>query len=177
MLKKILFIVISFLFVTGTAYAATNLWEWYAGDLPSCEERAGLYNSYFSDKYLCTAEQNELLLAALQNIAVFGSGGVTVKPGTIGVPVINATAGSLLFAGANSVLSEDNAGLFYDDSNNFLGIGSTTPTTILSIGTSGASTTISTGKLQFQGEDSDGALRCVFLDPAGAFVSVAGACQ
>jgi hypothetical protein len=38
------------------------------------------------------------------------------------------TAGSVLFAGASGLLSQDNANLFWDDVNNRLGIGTTTPT-------------------------------------------------
>ena len=37
------------------------------------------------------------------------------------------TAGSVVFAGTNGVLSEDNASLFFDDSTNKLGIGTATP--------------------------------------------------
>jgi hypothetical protein len=43
------------------------------------------------------------------------------------------TAGSVLFAGASGVLSQDNASLFWDDANNRLGIGTATPSTTLSI--------------------------------------------
>lgn len=44
-------------------------------------------------------------------------------------------------------------------------------------GTTNASTTISTGKLQYDSYDSGGARRCVFLDTSGAFTSIAGACN
>jgi hypothetical protein len=37
------------------------------------------------------------------------------------------TAGSIVFAGASGVYSQDNANLFWDDSNNRLGIGTTSP--------------------------------------------------
>jgi len=37
------------------------------------------------------------------------------------------TAGSVVFAGASGVYSQDNASLFYDDTNDRLGIGTTTP--------------------------------------------------
>ena len=37
------------------------------------------------------------------------------------------TSGSVVFAGASGVYSQDNASLFWDDSNNRLGIGNTTP--------------------------------------------------
>src|SRR3990167_4848448 len=39
----------------------------------------------------------------------------------------NLTAGSVLFAGANRQIAQDNTNLFWDDSNNRLGIGTTSP--------------------------------------------------
>lgn len=44
----------------------------------------------------------------------------------------NPTAGSVLFAGTSGILQQDNAGLFWDDSNNRLGIGTATPSNVLS---------------------------------------------
>jgi hypothetical protein len=43
------------------------------------------------------------------------------------------TAGSVVFAGVSGVYSQDNANLFWDDSNNRLGIGTTTPSEKLQI--------------------------------------------
>ena len=86
------------------------------------------------------------------------------------------TDGSIPF-GSSGQFAEDNSNLFFDDTNNRLGVGSSTPSSDLSIGTSGASSTISTGKLQFEGEDADGVLRCVILNNAGVFTSATGACQ
>jgi hypothetical protein len=43
------------------------------------------------------------------------------------------TQGSILFADALGNITEDNAGLFYDDLNNFVGIGFNTPTTPLGV--------------------------------------------
>lgn len=45
----------------------------------------------------------------------------------IGGAVTSGTAGSILFVGTGPVLAQDNANLFWDDSNNFLGIGTTSP--------------------------------------------------
>lgn len=42
-------------------------------------------------------------------------------------PIIGATAGSLLFAGVNGVFQQDNANLFWDDTNNSFGLGTATP--------------------------------------------------
>lgn len=55
------------------------------------------------------------------------------------------TAGSVLFAGVGGALSQDNANLFWDDTNNRLGIGTAVPTSTLHIkgsGTSSATTSL-----------------------------------
>jgi hypothetical protein len=57
-----------------------------------------------------------------------GSGLLTwVAPMSIGGSVTSATAGSIFFAGTSGVLQQDNANLFWDDTNNRLGIGTTAP--------------------------------------------------
>ena len=43
------------------------------------------------------------------------------------------TSGSVFFAGTNGLISQDNANLFFDDSLNRLGVGTTTPRSILQI--------------------------------------------
>lgn len=50
------------------------------------------------------------------------------------------TSGSVLFAGAAGILSQDNANFFWDDSNNRLGLGVVTPTNILSFSGQSAQT-------------------------------------
>jgi hypothetical protein len=45
----------------------------------------------------------------------------------IGAAITSATAGSVLFAGAAGILAQDNASLFWDDTNNRLGIGTAAP--------------------------------------------------
>jgi hypothetical protein len=53
---------------------------------------------------------------------------------TAGIAISTLTAGSVIFAGAAGLLSEDNTNLFWDDTNNFLGIGPTGgPTALLDI--------------------------------------------
>jgi nitrogen fixation protein len=58
-----------------------------------------------------------------------GGGGGMVIGGTI----TSATAGSILFAGVSGVLAQDNSNLFWDDTNNRLGIGKSTPSTTLDV--------------------------------------------
>ena len=63
-----------------------------------------------------------------------GTAGQTLVSGGTGAPTWFApTAGSLIFAGTSGVLSQNNSNLFWDDSNNRLGIGTTTPSTMLDI--------------------------------------------
>lgn len=45
----------------------------------------------------------------------------------IGDPITSATEGSVLFAGVGGILQQDNANFFWDDTNNYLGIGTATP--------------------------------------------------
>jgi hypothetical protein len=58
-----------------------------------------------------------------------GGGGIA-----IGDTITGATQGSIFFAGVGGVLSQDNANLFWDDTNNRLGIGTSAPTSALQIG-------------------------------------------
>ena len=64
----------------------------------------------------------------------------------IGEIVNGATAGSVLFAGAAGVLAQDNANFFWDDSNNRLGIGTSTPTTPLDIASETGVATLTVGR-------------------------------
>lgn len=55
-----------------------------------------------------------------------------------GAPIVTGSAstftqGSVLFAGATGALAQDNANFFWDDTNNRLGIGTTTPTLALDV--------------------------------------------
>lgn len=86
------------------------------------------------------------------------------------------TSGSIIFTDGTNLV-QDNSNLYFDDTNNRLGVGSSTPSKELSIGNRDASSTVATGQLQFQGQDSAGVLWCVVLGPDGAFSPTAGACQ
>ena len=58
-----------------------------------------------------------------------------IELGTTGTAInlTPMTQGSILFAGASGLLSQDNSNLFWDDTNDRLGIGTTTPTRKLTI--------------------------------------------
>ena len=53
--------------------------------------------------------------------------GKTSSPTFTGLTLSGLTQGSVLFAGASGVLSQDNSNLFWNDSNNWLGSGTATP--------------------------------------------------
>ena len=84
--------------------------------------------------------------AALTLTTTGSSGAATLTGATLNIPqyaasmaiggaITSATAGSVLFAGTSGVLQQDNANLFWDDTNNRLGIGTTTPSDKLHIST------------------------------------------
>ena len=51
----------------------------------------------------------------------------------IGDAITNATEGSILFAGASGVFAQDNSNFFWDDTNNRLGVGTSSPTRKLDV--------------------------------------------
>lgn len=59
---------------------------------------------------------------------------------SMGGGITGSTVGSVLFVGAGSTLAEDNANIFYDDTNNRLGIGTTSPGAQLDIYNSSSAT-------------------------------------
>lgn len=83
-------------------------------------------------------------LTALSNLGLIASPTLAtsdITSGTLGVArggtgtTTAFTAGSVVFAGASGVYSQDNANLFWDDTNNRLGIGNAAPATQLELTT------------------------------------------
>ena len=74
------------------------------------------------------------------------------------------TAGSVVFAGSSGTYTQDNANLFFDDSNNRLGIGTANPTAKLDVFSGGGGTA---GQLNL-GYDGTAFWRIGRLDPSGA---------
>ena len=68
-------------------------------------------------------------------IASSGGGGGGMA---IGSAVTSGTTGSILFVGSGTNLTQDNANLFWDDTNNRLGIGSASPSHTLTVATADA---------------------------------------
>ena len=80
-----------------------------------------------------TATTGAITLAGTLGVANGGTGTASVFP-----------SGSVVFAGASGVYSQDNANLFWDDTNNRLGIGTATPVNKLEVA---GATTITNGVL------------------------------
>jgi hypothetical protein len=68
-----------------------------------------------------------ITLATPQDIATSSS------PTFQGLALSSLTQGSVLFAGASGTISQDNTNLFWDDTNNRLGIGTSSPSTLLQV--------------------------------------------
>lgn len=80
-------------------------------------------------KILCV-----LLLVALTPGSGFGNiTKVSAPSASIGGTLTSGTAGSVLFVGPGPVFAQDNASLFFDDTSNYLGIGTTSPVAPLSV--------------------------------------------
>jgi len=78
------------------------------------KDKAGVSNLYFKDD---AGVVHDLSAGAM----------------AIGATVTSGTVGSVLFIGSGPVLAQDNANLFWDDTNNRLGIGHTAPETLLDV--------------------------------------------
>ena len=74
----------------------------------------------------------------------------------IGDNVGSGTQGSILFLGSGSLLAQDNTNLFWDDTSNFLGLGTSSPTTRLTVATTSTSLPRGIRSMQFS-TDTGGA--------------------
>lgn len=116
---------------------------------------------------------------------VLASGGDTISNAPIGGPIVGGISGSVLFVDSNVRLAQDNANLFWDDTNNRLGIGSSTPATELSVqGAANATTTIhlGTGGSITNGScvqmyAPNGTAYRIFVNNSGVLITVAGTCK
>lgn len=89
-----------------------------------------------------------------------GSGSIS-----IGGSVVSGTTGSILFVGSGPVLSQDNTNLFWDDTNNRLGLGTATPSHTLDV-TSAAADWVA----RIRSTDVSGSGGNLLLDnPSGSF--------
>ena len=72
-------------------------------------------------------ETGDVVLSTPQDIAT------TSSPTFAGMTISTLTSGSVIFAGAGGLISQDNANLFWDDTNDRLGIRTNTPSRALEI--------------------------------------------
>ena len=92
------------------------------------------------------------------------------------VNISSLTQGSMLFAGASGAISQDNANLFFDDTNNTVGVGTTRTGAISGVNArsvvkgSGATSTTSS----FEVQDSAGASKFFVRDDGNVGVGTAG---
>lgn len=84
----------------------------------------------------------------IANESIWDRSGTNIQPQTAGddlvlttgstLSIADLTAGSILFSGPSGLVSQDNANLFWDDTSNALGVGTTTPESFVHIRASDA---------------------------------------
>lgn len=100
--------------------------------------------AFYPDESIEILDEGLQVTAGAQSLDFVGSGvtvtnvgdAVTVTiagGGAIGSAVTSGTAGSVLFVGSGSVLAQDNANFFWDDTNNYLGVGTAAPASKLHV--------------------------------------------
>lgn len=124
MLKKILFSLLLAILLAPTTQA--DLVWGVSGD-KAYTKQSGTTAFCLNDRTTCA-----MMAGSSGDVTITGNLTVT---GTITAASIDGgfTEGSVIFADSSGYLAEDNASLFFDNTNNRLGIGTTTPDTILQI--------------------------------------------
>ncbi|RTL04139.1 hypothetical protein EKK58_11160, partial [Candidatus Dependentiae bacterium] len=80
----------------------------------------------------------------------------------IGSTITSGTPGSILFVNSSGELAQDNSNLFWDDTNNRLGIGNSSPSYKLDVASSSSGTTINTLRLANNGTGANTQVKMSF---------------
>ena len=128
--------------VQGIAGVGVQLWANNAVALSIATTGAATFSSSVTASSLIKSGGTSAQILAADGSVITAGTNITISGGTIsssgvsmaiGGSITSATEGSVLFAGTSGVLQQDNANFFWDDTNNRLGIGTTTPSNKLSI--------------------------------------------
>jgi hypothetical protein len=118
-------------YATGTtlsklAIGASGYWLGSSGSAPQWNAPAALTKTDDTNVTLTLGGSASTALLNAASLTLGWTGTLAVSRGGTGTGTA-FTAGSVIFAGASGVYSQDNANFFWDDSNNRLGIGSNAP--------------------------------------------------
>lgn len=93
---------------------------------------------------------------------------VAIWNGTSAIDAFNATAGSVFFAGAGGILAQDNANLFWNDTNNRLGIGMAAPIAVLDVRSANHGGAAGTGAIALVGTTNQERIEAVSFGTGNA---------
>ena len=130
-------------YATGTtlsklAIGSSGQWLGSSGTAPQWNAPAALTKTDDTNVTLTLGGSASTALLNAASLTLGWTGTLAVSRGGTGTGTA-FTAGSVVFAGASGVYSQDNANFFWDDTNNRLGVGTSAPDTLLHV--LGAATT------------------------------------
>lgn len=100
-------------------------------------------NPPFNNAIIINGTTNQISIAQASQTFTFSTPqniNTGASPTFSGLTLSSMTAGSVLFAGTSGAITQDNTNFFWDDTNNRLGIGTSTPTTKLQVVGGGTAT-------------------------------------
>jgi hypothetical protein len=114
--------------LTKLAIGASGRWLGSSGTAPQWNAPAALTKTDDTNVTLTLGGSASTALLNSASLTLGWTGTLAVSRGGTGTGT-TFTTGSVIFAGASGVYSQDNAEFFWDDTNNKLGIGTATPNT------------------------------------------------